>query len=51
MEEILSYVANIGFPIAIATYVIVTQDKIVSENTLAINKLVEKIEVLNDKIK
>lgn len=48
MEEIINAIANQGFAIAIATYVIVVLNKNLAENTKAITILAEKLE---DKVK
>lgn len=49
MEEIISLISNVGFPIAIATYVIVILNKTLEENNKILTKLVEKIEMLDEK--
>lgn len=48
MEEIINAIANQGFAIVIATYVIVVLNKNLVENTKAITILAEKLE---DKVK
>ena len=50
MEEIINLISSVGFPIAIATYVIIVLNKTLNENTLILTKLVEKMEQLEDRI-
>lgn len=49
MEEIINIISNVGFPIAIATYVIIVLNKTLEENNKILTKLVEKIEMLEEK--
>lgn len=49
MEEIINIISNVGFPIAIATYVIIVLNKTLEENNKILTKLVEKIEILEEK--
>lgn len=42
--DIVSLIGNVGFPIAISLYLLITRDKIITSNTEAINKLVLLIE-------
>lgn len=44
MEEMLNYIANNGFAIVVAIYMIVVNTKQVQENTQATNKLIDLIE-------
>lgn len=46
MEEMLNYIANNGFAIVVAIYMIVVNTKQVQENTQATNKLIDLIERL-----
>ncbi len=51
MEEIISLISNVGFPIAITIYLLLTRDKTIDANTMAINKLIDVVEDLKEKIK
>ena len=42
----MSIISNVGFPIAIATYVIVILNKTLQENNEILTRLVEKIDFL-----
>lgn len=44
MEEMLSYIANNGFAIAVAAYMIVYNTKIVNENTAVMRRMCTLIE-------
>lgn len=50
MEELVNLISSVGFPIAIATYVIIVLNKTLNENTLILTKLVEKMEQLEERI-
>ena len=50
MEEIAKLISSVGFPIAIATYTIVVLNKTLTENTLVLTKLIEKIEGMEDRL-
>lgn len=50
MEEIVNIISSVGFPIAIATYVIIVLNKTLNENNLVLTKLVEKLENLENSI-
>ena len=50
MEEIVNVISSVGFPIAIATYVIIVLNKTLNENNLVLTKLVEKLENLENSI-
>ena len=50
MEEIAKIISSVGFPIAIATYVIVVLNKTLNENTLVLTKLVEKLDGLEARL-
>ncbi|MCK5021059.1 MAG: YvrJ family protein [Candidatus Peribacteraceae bacterium] len=39
-EEIAQLISNVGFPIAITLYLLVSQNKIIKENTKAVNELI-----------
>lgn len=39
-ESLITLIGNVGFPIAISVYLLVTKDKVIGENTKAINELV-----------
>ena len=43
MEEVITLISNQGFAIAMATYTIVTVNKSLQANTIAINSLKEQI--------
>ena len=44
MEEITTLISNVGFPIALATYIIVVVNKSIQELTKAVTVLSEKLE-------
>ena len=46
MEEIAKIISSVGFPIAIASYVIIVLNKTLNENTMILTKLVEKMDNL-----
>jgi len=53
MQEIISAVSNVGFPIAITIYIILRLEKIVAENTKATtenNALIRELKILVEKI-
>ena len=50
MEEIISIISNVGFPITIACYVIITLNKTLQDNNAILTKLVEKVEVIENKV-
>lgn len=39
LEELVPLFSNYGFPIGITIYLLVTRDKVISENTRAISEL------------
>jgi len=39
MQEIIGYISSVGFPIAVAVYVLVRLEKTLKENTQAINAM------------
>jgi len=47
MQELINLIANVGFPIVIATYVIVRLEGTVRKNTDAINNLVLQLKCAN----
>lgn len=50
MNVIISTISNVGFPIAIASYVIIVLNKTLQENNKILTELVDKITNLeNDK--
>lgn len=49
MTELLQFIKDFGFPIAMASYLIVVNNKSVTENTKAIVLLTEVIRKLADK--
>ena len=51
MENVVSIISNVGFPIAIACYVIVVLNKTLEENTKILTQLVGKIESIEEDIK
>ena len=50
MENIVNMISNVGFPIAIACYVIIVLNKTLEENNKILTNLVAKLEGLEDKI-
>lgn len=42
--DLTTIISNLGFPIAITIYLLLTRDKVISENTRAINDLTNLIE-------
>lgn len=44
MEEITTLISNVGFPIAISTYVIIVLNKTLQENTKVLQELVAKLD-------
>ena len=40
MNEITNLISNVGFPIAITLYLLVSQNKIIQQNTKAVNELI-----------
>ena len=51
MEEIVTIISNVGFPIAIACYVIIVLNKTLEENNKILTNLVAKMETLEDNLK
>ena len=51
MENIITLISNVGFPIAIATYVIVVLNKTLGEINQVLTKLVEKMENIEQTMK
>ena len=51
MEDVMTIISNVGFPIAIATYIIVVMNKTLSESNELLTKLVEKIDIIEQNIK
>ena len=49
MEEVTRFIANVGFPIAIATYVVMRLEPAVRENTIILRELKVLIQALNGK--
>ena len=43
MEELISIIQNMGFPIAMCIYFVVRFEKILNNNTKALNKILEKL--------
>ena len=43
MEELTALISNVGFPIAISSYVIIVLNKTLQENTKALQELNAKI--------
>ena len=50
MENVVNMISNVGFPIAIACYVIIVLNKTLEENNKILTNLVAKLEGLEDKI-
>ena len=44
MEDVMSIISNVGFPVAIATYIIVVMNKTLTESNALLTKMVEKID-------
>ena len=44
MEEITTLISNVGFPIALATYIIVVVNKSIQELTKAVTIISEKLD-------
>ena len=40
MIDIITLISNVGFPIAITVYLLVTQNKVISENTRATREMI-----------
>ncbi|GAG82890.1 unnamed protein product [marine sediment metagenome] len=38
-EEVANLISNVGFPIAITLYLLISQNKIIGQNTKAVNEL------------
>jgi len=49
MDEMLKIVANVGFPIAVAAWLLVRMEQRMENLTLAIGELREAIVLLNEK--
>jgi len=47
MEELINIIGQVGFPIAISLYLLITRDKIIVANTTALNSLKEAINEKN----
>ena len=39
-EELVNLIANVGFPIAITLYLLISRDKVIKENTAALKELI-----------
>ena len=50
MENVINVISNVGFPIAIACYVIIILNKNLEENNKILTQLVSKIENIEDKV-
>lgn len=48
MEELLQFIANYGFPAVMCVYMVVTNTKIVGENTKAVDRMNALLERLVD---
>ena len=46
MEDIVNVISTVGFPIAVASYVLLVLNKTMQENTLVLTKLIEKIDTI-----
>jgi len=44
MMDFITIISNVGFPIAMVIYFVVRFEKVLNNNTQAINHIVEKIE-------
>ena len=49
MEELITMVANVGFPIVVSIFMIVRVDNTIKELLVAITKLTERIDAMEDK--
>jgi len=47
MEEVIKFISTVGFPIAIATYVVMRLEPTVKENTMVIRELKILVERIN----
>lgn len=43
-QELVTLIGNVGFPIAICIYLLLTRDKVIAKNTEAIARLTDLIE-------
>ena len=50
VNEIVNVISSVGFPIAIASYVIIVLNKTLNENTLILTKLVEKMDSMEERL-
>ena len=50
MENIIALISNVGFPIAIATYIIVVMNNTLKQSNELLTKLVEKIDSIEQNI-
>ena len=51
MEEVVQVISNVGFPIAIACYVIIILNRTLEENNKILSQLVARFETMEEKIK
>lgn len=51
MENIINVISNVGFPIAIACYVIIVLNKTLEENNKILTQLVAKVENIEESLK
>lgn len=47
MEEIVQVISQVGFPIAVATYLLIRLEPTIKENTAINNKILERLEIQN----
>ena len=50
MENVVNLISNVGFPVAIATYIIVVMNKTLSENKEVLTRLVEKLDSIEQNL-
>jgi len=43
MDYLINFISNVGFPIAIATYLLVRFEKVLNNNTKALREIEKKI--------
>lgn len=44
MEEVMTYISSVGFPIVVAMYSLVRLEGTIRENTIVMTKLYEKLD-------
>lgn len=51
MENVVNLISNVGFPIAIACYVIIVLNKSLEDNNKILTQLVAKVESIEESVK